>query len=140
MEVVHLMATRTARQVITDAFHRIGFISEDEGLSAEQVARALYVMNDMMNGFNAEGIPYVHTDLTLDTTVNVPDELVRSVMWMLADEIAGEYGKTLTPRQQQWVAEARSNLQAYYYQVPPAQLDAGIEGRGLPGTWDISRG
>jgi hypothetical protein len=134
------MATRTARQVITDAFHRIGFISEDEGLTAEQTDRALYVLNDMMNGWNAEGIQYVHSDLGLDTTVNVPDELIRSTMWMFADEIAAEYGKELTPRQQQWVQESRNNLQAYYYQVPPAQLDAGIEARWPSGTWDITRG
>jgi hypothetical protein len=98
------------------------------------------VLNDMMNGWNAEGIQYVHSDLTLDTVVNVPDELIRSTMWMFADEIAAEYGKALTPRQQQWVMEARNNLQAYYYTVPPAQLDAGIQGRWPPGTWDITRG
>jgi hypothetical protein len=134
------MATRTARQMITRAFRWVGFISEDEGLTAEQVSEALVIMNDMMNGWNAEGIQYVHTDLTLDTTVNVPDDLVQSTWRMLAGAIADEYGKVMTPRQERQVDDARSNLQAYYYQVPPAQLDAGIEGRGLPGTWDISRG
>lgn len=134
------MATRTAREVITDAFRRIGFISEDEGLSAEQTDRALYVMNDMMNGFNAEGIEYVHTDLTLDDTVNVPDDLVRSVMWMLASEIADEYGKVLTERQQMQVERARNSLQSYYFKVQPAQLDDGLRPSWPPGYWDINRG
>jgi hypothetical protein len=134
------MATRTAREVITGAFHRLGLISEDEGVTAEQSDRGLRVMNDMMNGWPAEGIEYVHSDLTLDTTVNVPDELVRSTEWLLAEEIADEYGKVLSDRQQMHVMSARSNLQGYYHRVPPAQIDAGIEGRWPPGTWDITRG
>lgn len=134
------MATRTARQVITDAFHRMGFISEDEALTAEQASRALTVINDMMNGWPAEGIEYVHSDLTLDTTVNVPDELVRSTMWMLCDELADEYGKVLTDRQQMQVERARNSLQSYYFRAQPAQLDEGIRPNWPPGTWDITRG
>ncbi len=134
------MASSTAREVITDAFHSIGFISEDEGLTAEQTSRALRVMNQMMDGWPAEGIDYVHAALTLDTTVNVPDELVRSTMWMLADELADEYGKVLTERQQMQVDRARNSLQAYYFKVQPAQLDDGIRPNLPPGTWDITRG
>lgn len=123
------MATRTARETITEAFHRIALISEDEAPTAEQIARGLSVLNDMMNGFEAEGIQYIHADLTLDTTVNVPDHLVRSVMWMLADDLADEYGKELSRRQQIQVGRARNNLQAFYFKVPPAQTDEGIQNR-----------
>lgn len=133
------MATRTARDLITDAFHRIGFISEDEGLTAEQTSRGLSVMNDMMNGWEAEGIQYNHTDLGLDDTVNVPDFLLRSAMWMLADDLASEYGKVLTDRQQVDVANSRSNLQGYYFKIPQAQLDDGIRNRRGPYTTNISR-
>jgi hypothetical protein len=134
------MATRTARQVLTDAFHRMGFISEDEGLTAEQTDRALYVLNDMMNGFEAEGIQYTHTDLGLDDTVNVPDSLVRSTTWMLVDELANEYGKALTDRQQSEVADAKHNLQAYYTPAPMAQLDEGIANRRRATYGNITRG
>lgn len=133
------MATRTARNVIEDAFHRMGFISEDEGLTAEQTARALYVLNDMMNGWEAEGIQYTHTDLGLDDTVNVPDFLLRSAMWMLADDLAKEYGKVLTDDQKEDVARSRSNLQGYYFKIPQAQLDDGIRSRRGPYTTNISR-
>ncbi len=130
------MATRTARNVIEDAFHRIGFISEDEGITAEQAARGLSVLNDMMNGFEAEGIQYTHTDLGLDDTVNVPDFLVRSTMWMLADDLASEYGKVLSQRQQDDVARSRSNLQDYYFKIPQAQTDEGIVNRR--GTYAVN--
>jgi hypothetical protein len=134
------MSTSTARQVITDAFHSMGFISEDEALTAEQASRGLRVMNQMMQGWPAEGIPYVHAALTLDTIVNVPDELVPSTTWMLVDELAMEYGKALTDRQQMQVDRARNSLQSNYYRVPPAQLDEGIRPNWPPGYWDISRG
>lgn len=126
------MATRTARNVLEGAFHRMGFISEDEGLTAEQTDRGLTLMNDMMNGFEAEGIQYTHTDLAIDDVVNVPDFLVRSTEWMLADELADEYGKTLTAREQVQVDRARTNLQGYYFKIPQAQTDEGILNRRSP--------
>ncbi len=133
------MATRTARQVITDAFHRMAFLSEDEGLTAEQTSRALYVLNDMMNGWEAEGIQYTHTDLGLDDTVNVPDALVRSATMMLIDELADEYGKVLTERQQSDVMDAKNNLQAYFTPVPLAQTDEGILNRRTVTFGSITR-
>ena len=126
--------------MITRAFRFMGFISEDEGLTAEQVSEALVIMNDMMNGWPAEGIPYVHSDLTLDTTVNVPDELVESTWLTLADVLADEYGKVFTDKQQRRIDRARSNLQSYYFEVPPAQLDEGLRPNWPPGYFDISRG
>jgi hypothetical protein len=131
------MATRTARNVIEDAFHRMGFISEDEALTAEQTSRALTLLNDMMNGWEAEGIQYTHTDLGLDDVVNVPD--FRSAVWMLIDDIADEYGKVLTDRQQIQVASARLNLQGYYFRIPRANSDDGILNRRGPYSVNISR-
>jgi hypothetical protein len=134
------MATRTARYCITRAFRFMGLISEDEGLTADQASEALSIMNDMMNGWNAEGIQYVHSDLTLDTTVNVPDELVESTWLMLASALADDYGKVFTDKQQRRVDGARNNLQAYYFKVPPAQTDEGLRPNWPPGYFDISRG
>jgi hypothetical protein len=93
----------------------------------------------MMNGFEAEGIQYTHTDLGLDDVVNVPDFLVRSVEWMLIDDIADEYGKALTDRQQMQVERARLNLQGYYFRIPRANSDDGILNRRGPYTSSISR-
>jgi hypothetical protein len=134
------MSTSTARQVITDAFHSMGFISEDEALTAEQASRGLRVMNQMMQGWPAEGIDYVHAGLTLDTIVNVPDELVPSTTWMLCDELAMEYGKALSDRQQMQVDRAKNALQAYYFHAQPAQLDEGLRPSWPPGYFDIQRG
>lgn len=133
------MATRTALQVITDAFHKMGLVSEDESITAEQSSRALTTLNDMMQGWEAEGIQYQHADLSLTTTVNVPDHLVWSTQWLLVDALAGEYGKELSASQQLQVIRARQNLQAYYYEVPAAQLDEGTLRTSPVGTISISR-
>lgn len=135
------MATRNAREVITDAFHKIGLISEDEAITAEQTTRGLIVLNDMMNGWEADGIQYQHTDLALGTVVNVPDQLVWSTQWMMAEALAEEYGKALTDRQAVYIDRARSALQAYYYRVKPAQMDEGVINRGplVGGVASITR-
>jgi hypothetical protein len=134
------MATRTARQVITGAFRRMGFISEDEALTAEQATRALEILNDMMNGWEAEGIQYTHTDLaTLDDVINVPDFLVRSTTWRLVPELAQEYGKVLTDSQKSDVTDALNALQAYFTPAPMAQTDEGIVNRRRATYGNITR-
>lgn len=120
---------RTALDLITDAFHRIALISEDEAVTADQLNRGLSVLNDMMSGFSAEGIQYDHSVLASGDTINVPDQLIRSVGWMLISDLADEYGKVLTPTQQLNVDRARGALQAFYFAVPVAQLDDGIRSR-----------
>jgi len=123
------MATRSARETITTALRRIGILSEMESMSADMANDALTTLNDTMQGFPARGIHYVHTALTLDSVLNVPDEQTRNVMLMLAWDLADEYGKTISPKLLTDIGEAKSALQACYYVVPPAQLDSGIENR-----------
>lgn len=135
------MATRNAREVIEDAFHKIGMVSEDESLSAEQTARGLIVINDMMHGWESDGIQYQHTDLTITATVNVPDQLVWATQWLMAEALGEEYGKTFTDRQERYITRARQALQAAYYAVPPAQCDEGVINRGplIGGVASITR-
>lgn len=133
------MATRTALEVITDAFHKMGLVSEDESITAEQSSRALYTLNDLMQGFEAEGIQYQHSDLLISSTVNLPDHLIWSLSWLLTEVLADEYGKELTPRQMIRCDRARAALQAYFYEVPPAQLDEGTLRTNPVGTISITR-
>ena len=125
---------RSARETITTALRRLGILSEMETMSADMGADALVILNDMLQGFPARGIHYVHTPLaTLDAALNVPDEQTRNVMLMLVWELADEYGVELSPKKVADYGEARSALQACYYVVPPAQMDEGIASRLLPG-------
>lgn len=133
------MGTRTAVQVVTDAFHKMGLISEDESLTAEQTSRGLGTLNDMMAGFEAEGVQYQHTDLALTDPVNLPDHLIWSLQWVLAEALSDEYGKEWTPRQMIRADRARAALQAYFYEVPQAKLDEGTLNRPRYGSASITR-
>ncbi len=133
------MASVTARNLITRAFRRLGFITEDEGLTAEQSAQGLELFNDMLNGWEAEGIQYVQTaDLGLDDTVNVPDQYVRSTMFLLMSDLANQYGRVVPQRLEAQIALARTALQAFYYQVPQAETDEGVLNRRAPGWGSIT--
>lgn len=119
----------TARQVISKALKRIGILSEEAAMTAPQAVDGLSSLNDMMHGFNAMGIAYGHTDLTLDSVVNVPDEQVRDVVLLLCAELADPYGKSIGPALQRSIDGALSSLQAFYHVPPTAQLDPGLDNR-----------
>jgi type VI protein secretion system component VasA len=93
----------------------------------------------MMNGWEAEGIQYTHTDLGLDDTVNVPDFLVRSTTWRLVPELAQEYLKVLTDAQRSDVTDALNALQSYFTPAPMAQTDEGIVNRRRATYGNITR-
>lgn len=133
------MASRTARQTIEQALKRIGILSEEEAMTAPQSVDGLAQLNDLMQGFPSRGIQYVHETLTLDAALNVPDEQTRNVMLMLAWEMADGYGKTLSAKLVADIMEAKGALQAFYYEVPPAQIDDGLQNRLLRGSSSIQR-
>lgn len=133
------MSTQTARQTIERAMKRLGLLSEEETMTAPQAVDGLAMLNDMLQGFPAQGIQYVHAPLGLDTVLNVPDEQTRNVMLMLAEELADPYGKAVSDRLQMQIDAAKRALQAAYYVVPPAQVDDALTNTLLYGTSNIER-
>jgi hypothetical protein len=110
------MASKTARTMVLEAMQDLGIIADQETLSAAQGNYGLRKLNDLLAGFESEGIRYAHTDLaSLDTVVNVPDGQLRSVGLMLQRELAGTYGVSLSPDDQLAIQRAMTALQAYYY-------------------------
>jgi hypothetical protein len=133
------MSSQTARETIQRALKRLGILSEEEDMTAPQAVDGLAMLNDMLQGFPAMGIQYVHAPLTLDTVLNVPDEQTRNVVLMLAEELADPYGKEIGDRMQGQIDSARRALQAAYYIVPPAQVDDALTNTLLYGTTNIER-
>ena len=123
------MASRTALQVLTSAFRRLNILEETESLNAEQSAEGLVALNGMLHGFDSMGIAYAHSDLALTDTLNVPDGQVRNVVLMLAEELAPDYERPISPTFQMQIDGACRALQAHYMVVPPAQIDIGLVNR-----------
>lgn len=132
------MASQTANQVLTRAFRRIKVLGGEETMTAAELADGLVTLNGAMHGFNAKGIHYVHSDLASADTVNMPDEMIDSLIWMIADSLASEYAYEFTPREQGSIIDARNMLQAAYWVQPPADTEPSL--RPLPARFNITTG
>ncbi len=130
------MASQTALQVITRAMRRIKKLAAEETMDASDLADGLVTMNGVMHGFGPRGIYYVHSDLVATTTVNMPDELIDSLVWMIADALAPEYGYEFTARDQGSIIDAKNMLQAAYWVQPPADTEPSL--RSWPARYSIT--
>lgn len=109
------MASKTARTLITEVMQDLGVVRDEESMSAAQGNYGLRKLNDMLAGFESEGIHYAHTDLSsLDSVVNVPDGQLRNVNLMLQRELATAYGAPMSDDDRDAMHKAKMALQAYY--------------------------
>lgn len=134
------MASTTARSLLERAYRRLGILADEESMTATQGSYGLTTLNDMLHGFDSEGIRYAHVDLSsLDTTVNVPDGQIRNVMLLLARELASEYGVELSARDENEIERAKNALQAFYFMPVEAAPDLALRPR-VYGRFNFSRG
>ena len=121
----------TANDIINRAAQRTNILAGGEALDATDMARCLEIMNDMMSGFYASGIEYVHVPLAQTDTVNMPDQQLRNLTLMLCSELADDFGLTLGPRIAGDIMAAKLELQAAYLVINPAVPDRAIRRRRL---------
>lgn len=119
----------TAQDIINQAVRRINVLAGQEALDAAEMFDNLGTFNNLLFNFPAMGIQYVHQTLTQTTVVNFPDQQLRNVMLMLADELADEYGMTLGVKIASDIQAAKLALQAAYLVVDPAVPDKGLRNR-----------
>jgi hypothetical protein len=117
------MASQTAQQILTRALRRLKILAAEEVMDAAQLADGLVTMNGAMHGFGPDGIYYVHADLAATDTVNMPDELIDSLVWMIAYALAPEYGYAFSEGESVALINAKNKLQAAYWVQPPADTD-----------------
>ena len=131
----------TANDVITAAGRRAAILAGEEAMTAAELADGLTTLNDMMFGFRTQGIHYAHVALAAADTVNMPDELIDSLKWMMTDALVSDgYSVPLSPQQVTKITEARQALQAAYKYIPPAPSPRGLL-RNRPGQFfNITRG
>lgn len=81
----------TAADIVDRAFRRLGIRAEDEGLSADQAAHGLAVLNSMMAGLRLNGINYTHAEMQTGDLFPLNDEFVGPVITLLAFDLAPDY-------------------------------------------------
>lgn len=133
------MASKTAADVINASFRKLKVLAGEEALTAAEMADALDNFNTMMHGFGPQGIYYTHVDLAQTDTVNMPDEMLDSLIFMFADAMAEDYGVTLSPKMARDIARAEAAMQAHYWIQRPGITDP-ILRPSRRGRFDISTG
>lgn len=129
----------TANDIITRAARRVSILAASEVFDAADATDALQLLNDMMFGFGPRGIHYAHVKLAAADTVNIPDEQVRNLVLLFAQELALDFGRTIDPGLMNEINRAEQQLQAAYYSVPPVKPTRSLLPNRM-GFFDITRG
>ena len=114
----------TTLDIITRALRLVKVVAGDETPEADDASNALNVLNNMMFSWKANGVDTTHTTLALATTFPLNNEYIKPTTYLLADELAGEYG--VTPPDQSKVRNSWDVLRAAYFTAPTATVDAGL--------------
>jgi hypothetical protein len=129
---------KTAQTLVADALRWLGVNAAEETASSTELAQGLDVLNGMLAGFGPRGIAYAHTTLEATDTVNVPDEQVRNVMFLLANELAPEYEVVLSDARVAQIVDALNQLQAAYFYPVEADINS-VLGPRYSGRFSIRR-
>ena len=119
----------TAREMLTGALRLIRVIAEEETPNDVALADGLTILNETLHSFKAHGADLGFQDITLDDAVPVPKELVRGFRYIMAAELAPEYGATLTPEVNVRETEARTTVAAYYTRIGVLRVEESFQER-----------
>ena len=122
------MAT-TARNVIYRALRLIRAIDPTEAPQADESTTSLQALNEMMHGLENHGIYMDWEDIALTDNMPNPNRDIRPITYLLAAEIAPEFGMELTPEVAVEARGAKAILQAWYGITPASRPDLSITDR-----------
>ena len=124
-----MATTATARTVIKGALRLIRAIDVTEEPEADDTTTGLEVMNQMIHGWQDEGIYIEYEDVELTDVMPFPKGDITHIRYLLASELAPEYGIELTPEVAVKAREAKATLQASYGIQPESRPDLSITNR-----------
>lgn len=81
----------TARDIVERAHQKIGVVSKDEPMTAEDASDGLDQLNAMMHGWKLFGVDVSHSDLTLADTFPLSDEFVEGTVYQLAARLSPDF-------------------------------------------------
>ncbi len=113
----------TARDLVQRSLLRANLVARGEPMSDEEASDGLKTLNEMLHGFETDGIHLGHVDLTLDDTVQLPDSHIRGIRLLLALELVDEYDKPVPPLLAGQADRAKRQLLAEYIVIPGAKID-----------------
>jgi hypothetical protein len=117
----------TAHDVITRALRTIGALAGGEMPTSDDAADALRTLNDMLAGWEMEGIRMLLPDLALTDTIQVPRPQIEGIVLGLAMALAQEYGRTVNPVLAMRARRTYRALQTAYFDMPESRGDFGYQ-------------
>lgn len=119
----------TARVVVTRALKLIRVIAAEEEPQAQELVDGVAALNEMLHGLKSHNADLDYQDITADDDLPVPPEHIRPIRYMLAAELAPEYGTQLTPEVAVEARDAMTILQAYYARSTTLRVDEAYQER-----------
>lgn len=104
----------TALDMVNRVAKTAKILAAGETLEAEDAQDILKSLNEMLHGWELEGIALGHTDMALTDEVYLPDSHLKAIRWNLALEISGEYETDVNPIHIGFAEAGKRMLQAYY--------------------------
>jgi hypothetical protein len=117
----------TAHDVITRALRFAGVLASGETAASDDAADALTALNQMLAGWEMEGIRMGLPALALTDTLAIPDAHIEGVVMGLAMVLCQEYGRQPGPVLLTRATRTRQALQAAYFQMPASRGDLGYQ-------------
>lgn len=128
----------TARTLISNAMLRAGRIAVNETADNDEATAVLTVFNGLMHHQKARGVNLSWTDLTLNSTVPLEQELLFGIEAMLAKRLMEDDQEPVGPELASDAQAGMEALESYYRPIVPLQFEKGLT--NMPSQRVIRRG
>jgi len=119
----------TARTVVTDALKLIQVTHPGRAPSADEMTDGVRAINLMLHSLEAEGVKLGFADIGVDDDVPLADRFIRGVKYLLAIDLAPEYGVEVAPEVAIIAAQSKTFLQTAFTEIPRLEMDTGLRNR-----------
>jgi hypothetical protein len=119
----------TGNDLIKGALKEIGVLAAGEDPSSEEGQDALTILNEMIAGWEMEGIAIGASTWTLATTIPLPANHIGAIRYNLAVRLAPSYGSQVSNLTVQMADDGYRNLQTAYGEPVDMSVDTVIQGR-----------
>ena len=121
--------TTTARTLVTGALKKIIIVHPGRSPSADEMSDGVRSLNVMLHGWETDGIKLGFADIGVDDDIPLADRFIRGVMYLLAIDIASDYGTEVSPEVAINAAQSKTAIQTAFTEIPKLEMDTGLRNR-----------
>lgn len=119
----------TARTLVERSLRLIRVTASEETPSAAEITDGLASFNDMVSGFESQGIKLGFADIALDDDLPLEERFHEAIKYLLGVRMASEYGTDISPEVAIIAQNGLSFLQTHFTDIPKLRMDKGLRNR-----------